>query len=191
MTTPQDTPNLPAAAERTTPGRPRIHRDVFLFSILLLALVGDQLTKLAVVASLRFGESVPAEGLFRFTYTTNTGSIFGLFPGQTAALTVASFVGVGILLYFYHAHPWPGRLLRLSLGLQLGGAIGNLVDRVRLGHVVDFIDVGPWPVFNLADSSIVVGITLLVTLFLLEERSARNRGSDRAPRGEGVPAAEE
>jgi signal peptidase II len=57
--------------------------------------------------------------------------------------------------------------------------------------VVDFIDVGPWPVFNLADSSIVVGITLLVTLFLLEERSARSRASDLTPRGEGVPATEE
>ena len=187
----ENAPNLPTGAERLAPQRPRIHRDAFLFSILLIALVSDQLTKVAVVASLRLGESVPAEGLFRFTYTTNTGSIFGLFPGQTAALTVASFVGVGILLYFYHAHPWPGRLLRLSLGLQLGGAIGNLVDRLRLGHVVDFIDVGSWPVFNLADSSIVVGITLLVTLFLLEERSARNRGSGQPPRDESLPAAEE
>ena len=191
MTTPPDAPGPSTTASSAASRRPRIHRDVFLFAVLLLALVGDQLTKLAVVASLRLGESVPAEGLFRFTYTTNTGSVFGLFPGQTAALTVASFVGVGILLYFYHAHPWPGRMLRLSLGLQLGGAIGNLADRLRLGHVVDFIDVGPWPVFNLADSSIVVGITLLVTLFLLEERSARSRASDLTPRGEGVPATEE
>ena len=168
----ENAPNLPTGAERLAPQRPRIHRDAFLFSILLIALVSDQLTKVAVVASLRLGESVPAEGLFRFTYTTNTGSIFGLFPGQTAALTVASFVGVGILLYFYHADL-------------------NLVDRLRLGHVVDFIDVGSWPVFNLADSSIVVGITLLVTLFLLEERSARNRGSGQPPRDESLPAAEE
>ncbi len=172
----ENAPNLPTGAERLAPQRPRIHRDAFLFSILLIALVSDQLTKVAVVASLRLGESVPAEGLFRFTYTTNTGSIFGLFPGQTAALTVASFVGVGILLYFYHAHPWPGRLLRLSLGLQLGGAIGNLVDRLRLGYVIDFIDIGIWPAFNVADSAITVGVISVIYSLLFLTR-AKNTAS--------------
>jgi signal peptidase II len=87
---------------------------------------------------------------------------------------------VGVLLYIYHTHPGPGRLVRLSLALLLGGAVGNLVDRLRLGHVVDFIDVGPWPVFNLADSSIVVGIILLAALFLLEERPGKH-GSQGSP----------
>ena len=157
--------------------RPRLTRDRLLFSIFALALAADQITKGAIASLMTRGESFPAEGFFRLTYTTNTGSAFGLFQGQTIALTVASFVGIGVLLYLYHTHPAHGRLLRLSLGLQLAGAVGNLADRLRLGYVVDFLDAGPWPIFNLADSSIVVGITILVALFLLDERTAKERRS--------------
>lgn len=155
--------------------RPRLLRDLLLLAVVASVLAADQLSKQLVHRYMALGESVPAEGFLRLTYVTNTGGAFGLFTDQTLFLTGASFVGIGVLLLFYRTHPWPGRLVRLSLGLLLGGAVGNLIDRLRSGEVIDFIDVGWWPVFNLADSSIVLGITLLIGLFLLADTR------DRAP----------
>ena len=141
-------------------------RHQYLFLLVLTVLAVDQASKLVVAHSLELRESFPAHGFFRFTYTYNTGSAFGLFSGQNTLLIVASFVGVGILTWFYRTQPNPGLLLQTSLGLQLGGAVGNLTDRLILGRVTDFIDVGPWPIFNLADSSIVIGVVLLVWVFV-------------------------
>ncbi len=127
----------------------------------------DQLTKYLVRANLAIGESWPSEGFFRLTHGTNTGTVFGLFPQQTLLLTLASFFAIGFVIYFYRAHGGSGWLSQLNIGLLLGGAFGNLLDRLAWAKVTDFIDVGPWPIFNIADSSIVVGITLLITTTLL------------------------
>ena len=136
--------------------------------VLLVATVFalDQASKYAVAHTLDLGESIPDRGFFRITYTFNTGSAFGLFTGQNTLLILASFLGVGVLAWFYRSHPSPGLLLQYSLGLQLGGALGNLSDRLILGRVTDFIDVGRWPIFNVADSAIVVGIIMLMWLLL-------------------------
>ena len=156
-------------------------------AIMGAVLIADQLTKQLVVLTMSPGQSVPNSGLFRFTHLINTGSAFGFFPNQTLFLIIASFVGIGVLLVFYRTHPVNSTLLHISLGLQLGGATGNLVDRVRLGYVVDFIDVGAWPVFNLADSAIVVG--LLGLLWALA--STRDRGTpEPEPMGKGVLLSE-
>ncbi len=141
----------------------------------------DQVTKAIVANRLYFGQSVPYDGFFRITLTHNTGGAFGLFPDQTMALVLASFVAIGILFFLYRSHALSSPLLRLSLGLQLGGALGNLVDRIRLGAVTDFIDVGPWPIFNVADASIVVGILLL--LFLILSPSKRESAGQALPIG--------
>ena len=173
-------------------GRPSGILGITPLIILIATLMADQVTKGLVVLAMHPGQSIPSSGLFRLTYVTNSGSAFGLFPNQTLFLVLASFVGIGVLLVFYRTNPINSTLLRLSLALQLGGALGNLVDRVRLGYVVDFLDVGAWPVFNLADSAIVVGlIGLLWTL-----TSAKDRASPGPePTGEGVllpmPSAEE
>lgn len=127
----------------------------------------DQLTKYLVRANLAIGESWPAEGFIRLTHGTNTGTVFGLFPQQTLLLTLASFFAIGFVIYFYRAHGGSGWLSQLNVGLLLGGAFGNLLDRLAWAKVTDFIDVGPWPIFNIADSSIVVGITLLIATTLL------------------------
>jgi signal peptidase II len=87
-------------------------------------------------------------------------------------LIVASAFAIGFLVYFYRTHAMPRRLLRFAIGLQLGGAFGNLFDRVRDGAVVDFIDVGPWPIFNLADSSIVVGMAILIGVLVLADEGS-------------------
>ncbi len=135
------------------------HRFVVLLAVALFAL--DQATKAVVVQTLARGESWPADGFFRFTHIGNSGSAFGLFDGQNFALVIASVLGIGVLVLFYRSHPHPGLLVRLSLGLMLAGAVGNLVDRLVRGYVTDFIDVGPWYIFNVADASIVTGVIIL------------------------------
>ena len=130
----------------------------------------DQITKALIRHGLLLGESLPAEGEFRLTHTTNSGSAFGLFPDQTLFLILASFLGIAVLVVVYRNHIFPNPWLRLSLGLQLGGALGNVVDRLRMGEVTDFIDVGAWPIFNLADSAIVGGIAILIGIYSFSKR---------------------
>ena len=159
--------------------RAPIYRDYLLIQLAVLVFLADQFTKYLVRESLLLHESLPREGFVRITHTFNTGSIFGLFQGQNTPLILVSFVGVAVLILLYRSQRYPTGLLRLSLGLQLGGAFGNLVDRVRLGHVTDWADIGPWPVFNIADASIVTGLVILAWLFIMTERSSSSREPDR------------
>ena len=149
--------------------RSPLYKDLVLLQLAVLVFVADQLTKFLVRSLLDFRESFPDQGFFRFTHTFNTGSAFGLFQDQNVPLILVSVIGISILLLIYRGQRRPSNLLRLSLGLQMGGAAGNLVDRVRLGHVTDFVDVGAWPIFNLADASIVVGLALLAWILLLSD----------------------
>ena len=160
------------------------------FLILFVAVfIMDQSTKGWVRGNMYLGESAPPTGFFRITHTYNTGSAFGLFPGQTFLLMRASLAGIGILLFYFRNQPIPPLWLRTSLGLQLGGAAGNLVDRITLGHVTDFIDVGAWPVFNLADSSILVGIAILAWFMWQSPRApARPKGEASAEDSVPLPA---
>ena len=146
----------------------------------------DQYTKYLVRANLRIGESWPSEGFFRLTHGTNTGTAFGLFQNQTVVLTIASIIAIGFIVYFHRKHGSDAWWSRVTIGLLLGGAFGNLVDRLIARAVTDFIDVGPWPIFNLADSSIVVGIVLLILTYLFWGE----RGEDRGTAG-AVEAASE
>ena len=164
--------------EGTNRRRVPIYRDFLLIQLAVLVFLADQFTKYLVREFLLLHESLPREGLVRITHTFNTGSIFGLFQGQNTPLILVSFVGVAVLLLLYRSQRYPTGLLRLSLGLQLGGAFGNLVDRVRLGHVTDWVDIGPWPVFNVADASIVTGLVVLGWLFIMAERSSPGQGSE-------------
>jgi signal peptidase II len=172
--------SLVGAAETPPGGRlwRRLRSDLLFFAIAGLVLALDQVTKYLVRANLSLGESFPDEGPVRITYVTNTGAAFGILQGQTLFLMVTTFFGLAAILLYYLYPPMEHGILRLALGLQLGGAVGNLADRVRLdGKVTDFIDVGPWPNFNLADSSIVVGVTIIIAFFLLiEGRHRRAQG---------------
>ena len=174
-------------ADSTAPLAPEIgrswYRDWLLLSTVPTVLFLDQISKLIIKNTLHLGESWPAEGLFRITYGTNTGTAFGLFPNQTVFLIIASFIAIGFLVYFYRTHAQPRPMLRLAIGLQLGGALGNLLDRILYGSVVDFLDVGWWPIFNLADSSIVVGMAILVGVLVFFDRS-----SDQEKPLEGAPS---
>ena len=132
----------------------------------LLVFVLDQFTKYVVRGSLPYRYSFPDQGFLRFTHTHNTGSAFGILQGQNSPLIFVAIIGIMVLLIIYFTQPKPNKWLSVSIGLQIGGAIGNLYDRLHQGWVTDFLDVGPWPVFNIADSSIVVGLILLCWLFM-------------------------
>ena len=108
----------------------------------------------------------------RLTYVENRGAAFGLLQDQTAFFILVGLVVIGVIVASYRQIERPGWSLNLCLGLQLGGAIGNLIDRVRYGYVVDFFDLTVWPVFNVADSAICVGVALLAWHLLFPRHDA-------------------
>jgi signal peptidase II len=154
---------------------------LILFGVALLVLALDQLTKSWVVASLpEGGWWSPVPGLwrvFRIVHTTNSGAAFGIFPQQGSFFILVAVVVVLAIVFYQQRLPINGWLIRLTLGLQLGGATGNLVDRLRYGSVIDFIDIGFWPIFNLADLSIVVGVAVLAYHLWREDQRVFNSSS--------------
>jgi len=126
----------------------------------------DQVTKAIASAHLLMGLPVPLLGdTVRFTLVHNTGAAFGLFPGSRLPFIVISLLAIAVVLYLFLRETYRSLANRILLGCILGGAIGNLIDRIRLGWVVDFIDVGVgsfrWPVFNVADSAVTLGVIFL------------------------------
>ena len=148
----------------------RLRRDVPFFLIAAAVIALDQLTKSVVRGNLAIGQSWPNESwLVKITHVTNTGAAFGILQGQGAFLTVTAFVGMAAIVFYYAFPPLEHGLLRAALGLQLGGAIGNLIDRLRFGEVTDFIQFPHYPAFNVADSSISIGLVVIVAFFALSE----------------------
>ncbi len=141
--------------------------DSTVWLVLTFAILSDQVTKAIITSNFARGESWPDDGFFRATYVHNSGTAFGLFQDQGFILTIVSFIAVGALIFFFRNGGVQSIIVRIAIGMMIGGAIGNLLDRVRLGFVVDFIDVGPWPVFNMADSFITVGIATLAVITVL------------------------
>jgi signal peptidase II len=105
----------------------------------------------------------------------NSGIAFGLFSSATAIVTVLTAIAVGWMLVFFARSGARHPILPAALGLLIGGSVSNLVDRVRLGHVTDFIDFGWWPAFNLADSFIVIGVAVLLLALTSADRPPRDR----------------
>ena len=158
----------------------------FLFlGVAFLVVLFDQMSKRIAEERLeRAGvRSVPmpvAGDFFRFTYVENRGAAFGLLQDQTAFFVLVGLIVIGVIAASYRFLPRSGFMLQLALGLQLGGAIGNLIDRVRQGYVVDFVDFGYhsnwWPVFNVADSAIVIRVALLALNAVLSPSEDASRG---------------
>lgn len=103
----------------------------------------------------------------RFHHVTNTGAAFGILKDQTSFLAVTSFIGVAAILLYYWFPPFDHWVVSVAMGMMLGGAVGNLSDRIRLGEVTDFIDFPRYPSFNVADASIVVAMAALVLSYAL------------------------
>ena len=159
-----------SAAER--PLGAGVRQWVGLGAIAVAAVGADQLTKQVVARTLALGEEVHIAGPFSIHHVQNSGIAFGLFPDATAAVIALTTVAVVWMLVFFARAGARHPVLPVALGLLLGGSISNLADRVRLGHVTDFLDVRYWPAFNLADTFIVVGVAILF---------AALAGADRRP----------
>ncbi|WP_141264164.1 MULTISPECIES: signal peptidase II [unclassified Neomoorella] len=132
--------------------------------LLLVALVLgiDQLSKYIIRVNFQPNESLPViNSVFHLTYVNNPGAAFGLLAYKTPVFVTVTLLVAVVILVAYRFLPPDRILLRLALALMLGGALGNLIDRLRFGYVVDFLDFRIWPVFNLADMAIVGGVILL------------------------------
>jgi signal peptidase II len=154
-------------------------------SVAAVVITLDQLSKLWVVAALgpeTMTNFIPLLGdTVRIAYSHNTGIAFSLLQGHPELLTLSALAIVAGAVYFYLTQlPNRRTLVQVIIGLILGGAFGNLIDRVRLGYVVDFVQVGWFPIFNLADSAITVGAALLMLQFLRDELAQRQNGDSQA-----------
>lgn len=149
-------------------------------SLLLVAVAvigADQLTKRVVASTLALGDSVDILGPFSIHHVRNSGIAFGLFSSATAIVIVLTTLAVGSMVVFFARSGQRHPMLPVALGFVLGGSISNLVDRLRLGYVTDFLDFDHWPAFNLADTFIVLGIALLFVSFVLADRTSARVGT--------------
>ena len=145
-----------------------------LLAVVAAAVVGDQLTKHVVTSELGLGEAATVIGPFEIHRVQNSGIAFGLFSSATAVVIVLTAIAVGWMVVFFARSGSRHPVIPAALGLLIGGSLSNLLDRVRLGHVTDFLDVGWWPAFNLADTFIVLGVAiLLLTLVAADARPRR------------------
>lgn len=143
--------------------------------VALSALAADQVTKQIVSSELALGEQVEVAGPLSIHHVHNSGIAFGLFSSATPVVIVLTALAVGWMLVFFARSGARHPVLPTALGLVIGGSVANLIDRVRLGHVTDFLDVRFWPAFNLADSFIVVGVLTLFAALLASDREPRPR----------------
>jgi signal peptidase II len=151
---------------------------IVIFITVSLVATADQLTKLWV-RSFPEGHVINELAFLRLTHVQNTGAVFGLFQDQSFILTIIALVGVALILlwslFMYRSFPLLTNIPnRIALGLMLGGAVGNLIDRISRGYVTDFIDFRIWPAFNIADSAIVIGV-IIVVYYLLRMAIAQRR----------------
>ena len=151
------------------------------FLIALLVVAADQLTKMWIRAY-SGAQPIFKIGFFRIIHVQNSGAAFGLFHDQNFILAIVAFIGIILILFFVfyvsRRYPvWSSGPGTLALGLVMGGTGGNLVDRLSRGYVTDFIDVGAWPTFNVADSAVTVGIILFAcSLLYLSHKAEASKG---------------
>ena len=164
---PATNPAIPGGARFRTPAR---SKDAWFLVLAAFVVAADQLAKWLIRDTVERGDSYFDIGIFRIVHITNSGAAFGILGNAGPLLAVTSVIGiVAIFVYVMNpafAHP----LMRAGLALMLGGAIGNLIDRVHSGEVVDFLKVPHWPAFNVADSAITVGVCLLIWTMLFNQK---------------------
>jgi len=142
--------------------------------IIVAAVAADQLTKYLIVTRLALGESVPFLGDFlRLTYTLNRGASFSLLQGQRWLFLILTVVVIAVVIVLHFKLAREEKLFDAMLGLFCGGSIGNFIDRLAMGAVIDFFDLGWFPIFNIADSCIVVSVVILCCLILFGKTGKR------------------
>jgi signal peptidase II len=148
-----------------------------LAAIAIAAVAADQATKEIVASQLAYGDEVQVAGPFSLHHVQNSGIAFGLFQNSTIVVTLLTAVAVAWMVWYFARSGSRHPVLPTALGLLIGGSVSNLADRLRLGHVTDFLDFGWWPAFNLADTFICLGVAiLLVTLVNADREPRRARG---------------
>lgn len=165
-----------------------------LFGIAGIVVALDQWTKWLVRENIPFAAQWLPPGMewlapyARLVHWHNTGAAFGMFQNGSAVFTVLAFLVIGVILFYYPKVQSEGWLFRLALSMQLAGAVGNLIDRLtQEGRVTDFISVGSFPVFNIADSAITVGTIALILGVWLSERAERHSQAESEAQGRGKP----
>jgi signal peptidase II len=141
-----------------------------LTAVAVAAIVADQVTKWLVASNLALGDGVHIVGPFWIRHVQNSGIAFGFFPSATAGVIVLTAGAVAWMLVYFARSGGRHPVIPVALGLVLGGSVSNLADRVRLGHVTDFLDFRYWPAFNLADSFIVIGVGMILLALVLADR---------------------
>ena len=137
--------------------------DLSVLAIVFFLILADQAIKFLVVSLMELGESIPVfAGIFHITYIENPGAAFGLFANQRLVFIVAGILVIAAACLMYRRLMSEKAIIRWGVALLLGGAVGNLIDRLRIGGVIDFLDFRIWPVFNIADIGICVGVALLM-----------------------------
>jgi len=168
----------------------------YLFLILVggVLILLDQLTKNWIRTNLAMGDSICfIDSLcehVKLVHWYNTGVAFGLFQGNSTTLAIIASIVVTAIIFFYSQIPENDWMLRLALTFEMGGAIGNLVDRIRIGHVTDFVAVGNFPVFNVADACINIGVAFMVLSIIIEEVDKRKHRNQEALPESDVPEPE-
>jgi signal peptidase II len=145
------------------------------FLIAALVVAADQLSKIWIRANIPIGQALFEAGFFRLIHITNSGAAFGLFRGYSSVFTVSALVAFVVFLLYvfviYRKYPsFDNVSNRIAIGMMFGGTAGNLIDRLRFGVVTDFIDLSFWPTFNIADSSVTIGVILFVYSILFISR---------------------
>ncbi|MBW2975371.1 signal peptidase II [Candidatus Woesearchaeota archaeon] len=137
----------------------------FILSISTLIVISDQITKYLISSRIKLHDSIPLiKDILHLTHIQNTGAGFGMLKGWNIILILISMIIIGVIL-FYFKRIEKEKQIHIPIALVLGGAIGNLTDRILLGHVIDFIDFRVWPAFNIADSAITIGALWLMLYF--------------------------
>lgn len=149
------------------------------YVIAIVMIILDQWTKWLVVNNMEVRESIPIiEGIFHLTSHRNAGAAFGILQGQMWLFYIATVIVIGVVIYYIQTEGKKSPWLATALGLVLGGAIGNFIDRVLFGAVVDFLDVYifsyNYPIFNIADMALVTGVIMLIIHVIKEEKKAKN-----------------
>jgi signal peptidase II len=181
-----------------TSERARITHRWLLPVIAAVIIVLDQLTKFWIREAMQVGDSIPVWGPFALTYAQNTGSAFGLFRDGGLIISIIGIIAVVLMLVFYRYLAPFNYLGMTALSMVFGGAVGNLIDRLTLGFVTDFIDVElwggfHWPMFNVADSCISIGGILLIYFFIrmMAKGNEQAKPVPTPPAGTGFPPTRE
>jgi signal peptidase II len=150
-----------------------------LLAVAFAAFLADQVTKEVVAQTIAVGETVDIAGPFALHHVQNSGIAFGLFASRTTFVIAVTAIAVTWMIWFFARSGRRHPVLPVALGLVLGGSLANLADRVRLGHVTDFLDFAAWPAFNLADTFIVFGVAVLFGALIVADRPRRMHGPRR------------